>query len=60
MGKYSLDHLSIEEKEQLKEYINSIKEIKKAIKEMISPKIEEDEDIHKIGGNNSTGKILKI
>jgi hypothetical protein len=62
MGKYNLGHLSIEEKEQLKEYINSIKEIKKAIKELMTPKeiAENEEDFNKIGGNKSTGQILKI
>ena len=59
MGKYNLDRLSIEEKEQLKEYVNSIKEIKKAIKEMLlkGDNNEVDEDT---GGNQSTGKILNI
>ena len=57
MGKYSLDHLTEEEKEQLKDYINSVKEIKKAIKEMLMKGQEVDEEV---GGNQSSGKILNI
>ena len=57
MGKYSLDHLTEEEKEQLKDYINSVKEIKKAIKEMLMKGQEVDEQT---GGNQSTHKILNI
>jgi hypothetical protein len=57
MGKVNLKHLTIEEKEKLKEYIGSYKEIKNEIKKMLnkgSKKVEET------GGNQSTGKILKI
>lgn len=55
MGKINLEHLTIEEKEKLKEYVDSLKEIKKEIKKMLNPK-----KVTETGGNQSTGKILKI
>ena len=60
MGKLNLENLSIEEKEKLKEYVNSVKEIKKEITKLIkkgrgSHKVEEEE-----GGNKSTGLKLDI
>jgi hypothetical protein len=48
--------LTLEEKEKLKDYVNSLKEIKKEIKKMLFNKKKVDET----GGNQSTGKILNI
>lgn len=56
--KLNLENLTAEEKEQLKQYVNSIKEIKKEINELLkkgkTPKIEEE------GGNKSSGLYLNI
>ena len=57
MPKSNLQHLTLEEKDQLKEYVASLKEIKKAIQKLVrggSKKVEET------GGNQSTGKILNL
>jgi uncharacterized protein YnzC (UPF0291/DUF896 family) len=56
MDKVNLEHLTLEEKEKLKDYVNSLKEIKKEIKKMLFNKKKVDET----GGNQSTGKILNI
>jgi len=54
--KYNLENLSPDEKTQLSEYIDSLKEIKKEIKTLMkkakSPKIDEE------GGNMSSGLTL--
>jgi len=50
MGRVNLEHLTIEEKEKLKEYVDSLKEIKKEINKMLRPK-----KVDEIGGNKSTG-----
>jgi hypothetical protein len=53
---YSLDKLTPEEKDQAKQYVNAIKETKKALKELMSKcKMEEKKE----GGNMSTGLMLK-
>ena len=57
MGKVNLEHLTIEEKEKLKEYIDSYKEIKTEIKKMLN---KGSKKVDEIGGNQSTGKILNI
>tara|TARA_R110000868_G_C10874719_1_gene762510 strand:+ start:1310 stop:1486 length:177 start_codon:yes stop_codon:yes gene_type:complete len=57
MGKVNLKHLTIEEKEKLKEYIDSYKEIKKEIKKMLN---KGSKMVDETGGNESTGKILNI
>jgi hypothetical protein len=59
MGRLNLENLTYEEKEKLKEYVASIKEIKKEIGKMLrkgNPVQEEKE----IGGNQSTGKTLQL
>ena len=59
MSKLNLENLTIEEKEKLKEYVNSIKEIKKEIGKLIKKggthNMREEE-----GGNKSTGLYLNI
>jgi len=57
MGRVNLEHLTIEEKEKLKEYVDSLKEIKKEINKMLS---KGSKKVDEIGGNQSTGKILNI
>ena len=57
MGKVNLEHLTIEEKEKLKEYIDSYKEIKNEIKKMLN---KGSKMVDETGGNQSTGKILKM
>ena len=57
MGKVNLEHLTIEEKERLKGYVDSLKEIKKEINKMLS---KGSKKVDEIGGNQSTGKILNI
>lgn len=52
MGKVNLEHLTIEEKEKLKEYIDSYKEIKKEIKKMLN---KGSKMVDETGGNKSTG-----
>lgn len=58
-NKLNLERLTTEEKEKLKEYVNSVKEIKKEIVKLIEKgrvsKMEEEE-----GGNRSTGLYLNI
>ena len=59
MGRLNLENLTSEEREKLKEYVASIKEIKKEIGKMLrkgNPVQEEKE----IGGNQSTGKTLQL
>ncbi len=55
MSKYNLENLSEEERQKLKEYVDSIKEIKKEIGKMLNksknPKTE--------GGNVSKGLVYK-
>lgn len=62
MAKIDLSHLTIDEKEQLKGYLTSIKEIKKEVHKMLKPKTESDESrIDKsVGGNRSTGQYYQI
>ena len=55
MGKVNLEHLTIEEKEKLKGYVDSLKEIKKEINKMLRPK-----KVDEIGGNKSTGLEFKV
>lgn len=57
MGRVNLEHLTIQEKEKLREYIDSLKEIKKEIKKMLN---KGSKKVDEIGGNQSTGKILNI
>lgn len=61
MGRLNLENLTSEEKEKLKGYVASIKEIKKEIGKMLhkgktNPVQEEKE----IGGNQSTQKTLQL
>lgn len=49
----NLEILSVDERQKLKEYINSVKEIKKEIKKII------EKTTDKSGGNKSRGLILK-
>jgi hypothetical protein len=63
MAKIDLSHLTIEEKEQLKGYLTSIKEIKKEVHKMLNkPKTESDETRNdkSVGGNRSTGQYYQI
>jgi hypothetical protein len=50
----NLDNLSIEEKEKLKEYVNSIKEIKKEVNQLLEKAGSKLRD-EGSGGNMSTG-----
>ena len=50
----NLDNLSIEEKEKLKEYVNSIKEIKKEVNELLTKAGSKLRD-ESSGGNMSSG-----
>lgn len=50
----NLDNLSIEEKEKLKEYVNSIKEIKREVNELLTKAGSKLRD-ESSGGNMSTG-----
>lgn len=52
---YDIKKLTPEEKDQAKQYINAIKETKKALKELMS-KCKTVEE----GGNESTGLTLKV
>jgi len=55
-GKLNLENLTFEEKEKLKEYVASVKEIKKEIGKLIKKgKIKEDE-----GNNMSKGLYLNL
>lgn len=58
MSKLNLENLTIEEKEKLKEYVNSIKEIKKEIGKLIKKggayNMREEE------GGNKSGLYLNI
>jgi hypothetical protein len=55
MAKYNFENLSPDEKTKLKEYISSVKEIKKEIKTLVKKAKGVDES----GGNMSTGLTLK-
>lgn len=57
MGKVNLEHLTIEEKEKLKEYIASYKEIKTEIKKMLN---KGSKMVDETGGNKSTKLTLKL
>ena len=57
MGKVNLEHLTIEEKEKLKEYIDSYKEIKNEIKKMLN---KGSKMVDETGGNKSTGLELNL
>jgi len=64
-NKLNFSNLKQEEKEQLKEYGAALKEIKKAISELVNKaKGDNTSEIQekkiKIGGNNSTGLHYKI
>ena len=56
-----LENLSPEEQKKLKEYITSLKEIKKEIKELLEKaEIVNVKDISEEGGNKSSGLFLNI
>ena len=55
MAKYNFENLSPDEKTKLKEYINSVKEIKKEIKSLV----KKAKGVEESGGNMSTGLTLK-
>jgi hypothetical protein len=59
MGRLNLENLTIEEKEKLKEYVASIKEIKKEIGKMLH-KAKSNPVQEETGGNQSTGKTLEL
>ena len=60
-SKYNIASLNEEEKEQLKEYIDSIAEIKRAIGKLVKKgKAPKEIKEKKIGGNNSTGLHYKL
>jgi glycine cleavage system protein P-like pyridoxal-binding family len=59
MGRLNLENLTTEEKEKLKSYVESVKEIKKEIREMLH-KAKANPVQEKTGGNESTGKIFKL
>jgi len=59
MGRLNLENLTSEEKEKLKKYVASIKEIKKEIGKMLR-KGNPVKEKEKIGGNHSTGKIFQL
>ncbi len=56
-----LENLSPEEQKKLKEYITSLKEIKKEIKELLEKaQIKNVEGISEEGGNMSSGLHLNV
>lgn len=55
MGKFS--NLTPDEQKQLKEYVNSIKEIKKSINELLK---KQNMRLSEEGGNMSTGLTLNV
>jgi hypothetical protein len=57
MGRINLEHLTLEEKEKLKEYVDSLKEIKREIKKMLTPNPKK---VTETGGNNSTELELNL
>jgi hypothetical protein len=59
MGRLNLENLTYEEKEKLKEYVASVKEINKAISEMLH-KAKTNPVQEETGGNQSTGKTLEL
>ena len=61
MERLSLENLNSEEKEKLKEYVASIKEIEKEIGKMLhKAKTNPVQEEKKIGGNQSTGKTFEL
>lgn len=54
--KYNFESLTPDEKEKLKEYIDSVKEIKKEIKKLLEK--AKGKNIEEEGGNMSTGLTL--
>ena len=62
-GKLNIANLKEEEKEKLRQYVDSLKEIKKEISKLVnkgkSPMPKEIKE-KKIGGNNSTGLHYKL
>ena len=57
MAKYNFENLSPDEKQKLEEYIASVKEIKKEIKNLVQK--AKGKDIEETGGNMSSGLTLK-
>lgn len=56
-----LENLSPEEKKKLKEYITSLKEIKKEIKELLDKaEVKNIQDVSEEGGNRSSNLFLNI
>jgi hypothetical protein len=55
-----LDNLTSEEKKQLKEYIHSLKEIKKCISELLEKANVKTNDLDEVGGNMSKGLTLHV
>jgi hypothetical protein len=51
--KYNFENLSPDEKEQLEEYVSSVKEIKKEIKKLVAK--SKGDNIDETGGNMSSG-----
>jgi hypothetical protein len=56
MAKYNFENLSPDEKQKLEEYIASVKEIKKEIKNLVRK--AKGKDIEEAGGNMSSGLTL--
>ena len=56
MKKYNFENLSPDEKQKLEEYIASVKEIKKEIKNLVRK--AKGKDIEETGGNMSSGLTL--
>lgn len=63
-GKLNIANLKEEEKEKLRQYVESLKAIKKEISKLVnkgkSPKMPKEIKEKKIGGNNSTGLYYKL
>jgi hypothetical protein len=59
MGRLNLENLTYEEKEKLKEYVASVKEIKKEIGKMLH-KSKTNQVKEETGGNQYTGKTLEL
>lgn len=57
MSKLDLKHLTTEDRDKLKQLVESIKEIKKEIAKMINPPINKE---NSVGGNKSTGQHYNI
>jgi len=58
MAKYNLESLSPDEQTKLKEYISSVKEIRKEIKKLVEKAGAKDMETE--GGNMSTGLKLSL